>query len=524
MEYSLLERLQGNGNNTNNTHTPDVLSCLSNLSNDEVFTPPDIVNAMLDMLPQELFSNPNTKFLDPACKTGVFLREITKRLLVGLENEIPDLQTRIDHILHNQVYGIAITELTSLLSRRSLYCSKYPNGHYSVSHFDNAEGNIRFKKIQHKWNGERCIYCGANRKEYDRKPELETHAYEFIHLTNLEELKKMNFDVIISNPPYQLSDGGAQASAMPIYNKFIEQSKKLNPRYITMITPSRWFTGGKGLDTFRKNMLEDNRIKEIHDFTNAEDCFPGVQIKGGVNYFLWDKNYHGNCTFYTHSKNEILDVATRPLMEKGCDVLIRNNKLVSILKKVQAKGEASFSEIVSPQKPYGFRGDFFKDPYKYGLPSIMDKPMAGAIKIYGLDEKQKRTVKYLAKNYPIPKRDYLPLYKMFMSRNQGSGFFGEKLSEPIFAKPNEACTETFIVIGLFDTEDEMQNCWSYIKTKFFRSMLAVKKNDQGAASGVYEFIPLQDFSKPWSDEELYKKYNLSNEEIEFIETNVEGME
>lgn len=505
-------------------HTPDVLSCLANLSNDEVFTPPDIVNAMLDMLPQELFKDPNTKFLDPACKTGVFLREITKRLLVGLEDQIPDLQERINHILHNQVYGIAITELTSLLSRRSLYCSKYPNGRYSISHFDNAEGNIRFKKIEHTWNDERCIYCGASKKEYNRAPELETHAYEFIHLTNLKDLQDMKFDVIISNPPYQLSDGGAQASAMPIYNKFIEQSKKLEPRYITMITPSRWFTGGKGLDSFRKAMLADNSMKEIHDFTNAEDCFPGVQIKGGVNYFLWDKNYHGDCTFYSHSKKEILDISTRPLVEEGCDVLIRNNKLVSIMKKVQALGEESFSEIVSPRKPYGFCGDFFKDPYKYGLPSIMEKPMTGCIKIYGLDDKQKRTIRYVDKKYPIPKKEYLSKYKMFMSRNQGSGILGEKLSEPIFAKPNEACTETFIVIGLFDTEKEMKNCWSYIKTKFFRTMLAVKKNDQGAASGVYEFVPMQDFSKSWTDKELYEKYNLSKDEISFIEENVESME
>ena len=150
--------------------------------------------------------------------------------------------------------------------------------------------------------------------------------------------------------------------------------------------------------------------------------------------------------------------------------------------------------------------------------------MTGSIKIYGLDDKQKRTIRYVDKKYPIPKKEYLPKYKMFMSRNQGSGILGEKLSEPIFAKPNEACTETFIVIGLFDTEKEMKNCWSYIKTKFFRTMLAVKKNDQGAASGVYEFVPMQDFSKSWTDGELYEKYNLSKDEITFIEENVESME
>lgn len=179
-----------------NVYNPDVLSCLANLSNDEVFTPPEVVNQMLDMLPWELFSNPDTTFLDPACKTGVFLREIAKRLIVGLEPQFPDLQERLDHIFHKQIFGIAITELTSLLSRRGVYCSKYPNSEFSVTHFDDAQGNIRFKRIQHTWQNGKCLFCGASQSEYDRPDVLESYAYELLHPTkDGEEFFKMKFEI-----------------------------------------------------------------------------------------------------------------------------------------------------------------------------------------------------------------------------------------------------------------------------------------------------------------------------------------
>ena len=262
-------------------YNPDVLSCLANLSNDEVFTPPTVVNRMLDMLPSELWSNPEATFLDPVSKTGVFLREIAKRLMEGLKEQIPDVQERANHIFTKQLYGIAITELTSLLGRRSLYCSKTANGKYSVcTEFADEQGNLRYTPMKHVWENGRCRFCGASQEVYEKDREgLETHAYQFIHTVHPEKIFNMRFDVIIGNPPYQLEDGGGRESAaIPLYNMFVLQAKKLNPRYLTMIIPARWYSAGRGLDNFRNEMLHDNHMMDLHDFPETKECFPGLNI------------------------------------------------------------------------------------------------------------------------------------------------------------------------------------------------------------------------------------------------------
>ncbi len=489
-------------------YNPDVLSCLANLSNDEVFTPPEIVNQMLDLLPQELFENPDTKFLDPACKTGVFLREIAKRLIKGLQWQIPDLQERVNHIFQNQLYGVAITELTSLLSRRGIYCSKYPNSDFSVTKFDTTEGNVRYRRINHTWQNGKCIFCGANQQQYSRGNELETHAYEFIHTLKAEELFNMKFDVIIGNPPYQLSDGGNGASAKPIYHLFVEQAKKLNPRFLCMIIPARWYSGGKGLDEFRNNMLQDDRLRVLHDFESADECFSGVDIKGGVCYFLWDKASKGMCKVVTHKNGEIVSTTERPLLEKNSEIFIRYSEAISILRKIQENTKVYFNSIVSSRKPFGLATNF------------EDFNKQGAIKIYA-----NKKIAYLDRNFIIPQNeDWLTKWKLFVPKAIGSGNMSEDWLKPLIGEPNSICTETYIVVGPFGNKNETENVYSYTQTKFFHFMMGLAKITQDATSKVYQFVPMQDFSKPWTDEELYAKYNLSKEEIDFIESMIRPME
>ena len=329
-------------------YNPDVLSCIANLSNDEVFTPPELANRVLDMLPKGLWSDPDVKILDPFCKSGVFLREAAKRFIKGLEPVYPDLQERVDHIMHEQLYGIAVTELTSLLSRRSLYCSKYPNGLFSVSQFDGAEGNVRFRNIPHTWVNGRCKYCGASEKEYKRSKDLETYAYELIHTDAPERILNVKFDVIVGNPPYQLSDGGAQASAKPVYQLFVQQAKKLNPSYLAMIIPARWYSGGKGLDEFRDEMLHDEHLKTLHDFPITSDCFPGVNIRGGVCYFLWERDYsnNGEVEVITHNGSDAVN-HKRPLLYGDSGIFIRYAEALSILEKVQSSNKMNLSLSLS---------------------------------------------------------------------------------------------------------------------------------------------------------------------------------
>ena len=529
--------MENSSNLFQNVYNPDVLSCIANLSNDEVFTPPELANRIIDMLPEELFCNPDTTFLDPCCKSGVFLREIAKRLIKGLEPQIPDLEKRIEHIFSRQLFGIAITELTSLLSRRSVYCSKFPSSPFSAYQFpeEQPQGHIIYQRIKHTWQNGKCIYCGASQSEYERGDELETHAYQFIHNLDVKKLFNMKFDVIIGNPPYQMSDGGGTGdSAKPLYHLFIEQAKKLSPRYLTMIVPSRWMKGGKGLNDFRQAMMNDTRIKEIHDFEDAKECFSGLHIDGGVCYFLWDKNYDGKVDYYFKSLDGSTNHSFRFLKSNFSETIIRDFRQSSIIQKASVD-KMRFQTIVSARNPYGFNADFFNTPEAYPNIIVYDTPNNDTVKIHGVKGKKggaKRVFGYIKERKIDKGFDSINQYKLFFSK----AYMTTSTVPPeiIIGTPKTICTETFLLIGGFDTKNEAENCLSYIKSKFFRALLFYNRHSLNISRESFELIPLQNFTSNsdinWDlsteniDKQLYAKYGLDETEISFIESMIKPME
>jgi adenine-specific DNA methylase len=522
------------------TRNPDVLTCIANLSNDEVFTPPEFANRILDTLADawaedhngaNIWEDKTIRFLDPFTKSGVFLREITNRLTKGLVHQIPDLQERVNHILTKQIFGIGITRLTSLLARRSVYCSKNANSAHSiVKGFANDSGNIWFERTEHTWETGKCTFCGARKTALDRGADLETHAYDFIHTNDitarLTELfgDEMQFDVIIGNPPYQLTDGGYGTSAAPIYHLFVEQAKKLAPRYMSMIIPARWFAGGKGLDDFRETMLADSRLRSIDDFLSASDVFPGVGLKGGVCYFLWNRDHPGQCQVTTHFKDWPVSSASRTLLEEGADIFVRFNEGLSILKKVVAVESSDsdslslpqgkrFDQLVSSLRPFGLR-TFFRGNTEKNDGDLLVHQNGGKA--------------YVSRDAVTTGIHLIDKWKIYVGRAApGTGnkdsYPHRIISTPFIGEPGSISSETYLCIGPFDSKDEAESALSYLSCRLTRLLILLHKPSQDTTRKVYTFVPTQQWTKRWTDEDLYARYNLSPAEIDFIEKVVRPM-
>ena len=502
---------------------PDVLTCIANLSNDEVFTPPEFAGRMLDTLADawaagnggaDIWADSKVRFLDPCTKSGVFLREIATRLIKGLEAEIPDLQTRVDHILTKQVFGIGITRLTSLLARRSLYCSKQANGEHSVAKgFASDDGNIWFERTEHSWIGGKCKFCGAGRDTFDRGGEAETHAYAFIHTDNMQAQLaglfggNMQFDVIIGNPPYQLADGGFGVSASPIYQKFVEQAIALEPRYLTMVVPSRWLGGGKGLGDFRATMLSDSRLRKLVDYENAKDAFPGVDLAGGVCYFLWDRDATGPCEVVNIAGDQPPVSAERKLNEFNS--FVRHSGAVPIIRKVLSKNEARMSAYVSSRKPFGLPTN--ARPEESGDLSLRwekgDGPYPRSKIVVGkeLIDQWKVITSYVAYDH---------------AGNPGKDGRRKVFSKIDILPPGAICTETYLVIGASDTRAKAENLLAYMKTKFFRFLVSQFMYSHHLTKSTYDLVPALDMDVSWTDESLAERYGLSAQDSDFIDAKI----
>jgi site-specific DNA-methyltransferase (adenine-specific) len=506
---------------------PDILTCIANLSNDEVFTPPEFANRMLDTLDQawaadhdgaSIWANSSVRFLDPCTKSGVFLREIATRLIEGLKHEIPDLQERVDHILTKQVCGIAITRLTALLARRSLYCSKHATGEHSVAKsFDSDDGNIWFERTEHTWVGGRCKFCGASQNTFERGEGFESHAYAFIHASNIKtQLTQifeadMKFDVIIGNPPYQLaSDGGTRD--VPIYQHFVEQAKKLEPRYLAMIIPSRWMASGLGLSDFRKSMLSDTRIRDLVDFPAASEVFPGVEVKAGVCYFLWDANHKGTCSVTIVRGGETIGPLQRNLGEY--DVLVRDARAVEILHKVLSHKEPSINTILAKDKEFGWTSNF---------DGFHTDPRPGDVPLYYI-RKMKRGIGYINRADIKKSTHLIDTWKVLVPEayNGGDMVPHPILGKSLIAPSPSVCTQSFLFFHV-STNGEARSVQSYYATRFFRFLVSLRKITQHATHSTYLWVPRQTWDRAWTDEALYEKYGISRDEQTYIESQVRIM-
>lgn len=502
---------------------PDILDVIAALSSDAVPTPPVLARALLDLLPTEVWSNPEYRWLDPATKSGSILREVARRLMVGLEEFEPDPAKRAEHIMRNMLFGCGITQVHGEMTRRSVYVSRDATSEFSVVKFANPEGNLPFVLAEHDFPVSRngrvrgtCRKCGAPHG-LERGASRENYAYAFIHGTYpTKEMQDMKFDVIVGNPPYQvgIANERGSADANPVYQHFIQRAIELQPRYVAMIVPSRWFSGGKAqLDSFREAMIADRRLRAIVDNPKLFDCFPGVEIKGGVNYFLWDRDHDGDCEFSTRIDGNIISTAVRDLRD-GQGVLVRDNRAGSVIASVRRLGGASLDTVVRPRYPFG-------SSLMSNFAGAKEQPFGGSIPlVFGSH------VGYVSKDQLERNQDLVDRWKVLIPK-AGDGHGREVsyvLGEPIALAPGSACTQTYLIAGVFDTRKETENYANYLTTKFVRFLVLQRKTTQDVTPDKFRFVPVMDFTRAWTDQDLYAHFGLTQDEIDYIEGSIHPRE
>lgn len=504
-------------------HDPDVLETLAQLPNDDVYTPPKVVAAMLDILPERVWSEPNYTWLDPATKSGIYLREVFKRLMIGLAEWEPNGSKRREHILKHMLYGAATTQINGEIARRTLYQTKNATGAEVkdpaltdlVVRFESADGNIPFVETKHVFAGvsvsRSCRLCGA--PEALVRTQREAYAYSFLHNTYpTKEVADVKFDVIVGNPPYQIGVEGNQRTK-PLYQLFVERAIAMNPRYLVMITPSRWFTGGLGLDEYRDRMIKDRRIAKLIDNPKLFDCFPGVEIKGGVSYFLWDREYDGDCEFSTRIDGNIVSTVVRDL-RAGHGVVIRDNRASGLVQKVRDQGYGSIEDWFYPRLAFSqewrtnYRGES-SQPFKGAIPLIHNSGVG-----YVTPGRFERNIDLVGK------------WKVLVPK-AGDGHGREVsyvIGEPIAVAPGSACTESYFIAGAFDSKEECANYARFLCTKFVRFLVLQRKATQDVTADRFRFVPALPMGREWTDASLYEHFGLTADDVNYIESSIHPRE
>lgn len=459
----------------------------------------------------DTFSNQNAHILEINSKTGLYPLYVVYSIFRARCAAFADEELTIEkqnelwaETVQENIFVVCKTPMAKCITKRTLvgFRKISVNAHY----FDDLINTMQHKQKQ-------FIDKVLKPSYWDRKGE------------------KMKFDAIVGNPPYQIMDGGAQASAKPVYNFFVEQSEALKPNYLSMIMPARWYAGGKGLDDFRNMMLNDIHIKDFHDFVNPDELFPGTNIRGGLCFFLWDSNYDNteNLTFvHTHNNDEIKTIK-RHMQIKGSETFIRYSMAVGILEKINNKAAQFMSSYISPRKPFGLEGNIIKT----SIYKETDIEMNDPIKCYG----KAKAVGYIERSKIKSHQEMIDVWKVYMPYANNIGTeLNDDNQNTFVGEPNSVCTETFIVAGatLNLNQNSATNLSMYLRTKFARLLLSLAKCSQHGTSKTYCYVPMQDFSSQsdidWSksvsdiDQQLYRKYGLSEEEMEFVESMIKPME
>lgn len=453
----------------------------------EVLEEPRLVDQ--GQVTEDIFLNPEARILEMNSKSGLYPLYMAYSLyamkLPGPEDKLPLEQTQAlwQETVEQQIFVLCKTRMAESITRRTLvgYQDWTVNTTYIPHLLERMENDPQrlAKKLE--------------------KPE-----------TWRKNGEPMTFDAIVGNPPYQIADGGNNASAMPVYQRFVELATTIEPHYASMIMPSRWYSGGRGLDDFRANIMNDTRMRVLYDYASSDYCFPGVDISGGICYFLWDKDYDGPCTV-TNAESQIAHSVKRYLNE--FPILVRSNAAISIIDKVARRKEQTLDTFVSSQKPFGLRT--FARPDENGDLTLRWNGGKGPIssdKVTGGTE--------LIDKWKVIVSRVLYEHGGKADKNGQSRI----LSILEMLGPKEVCSETYIVVNSYDTEAEAAGLYSYLKTKFARFLIMQATSSIMITRGCFMFVPVQNFTEEWTDEKLYKKYELTEDEIAFIESTIRVME